>query len=48
MFDAPIGGPANIFIWIVVFLIAFVAAILNVDLFKIYGKKSGDKNKKSH
>jgi len=39
MFDAPIGEGANLFIWIVVFIIAFVAGLMHVDIFKAFNKK---------
>lgn len=45
MFDAPIGDGANTFIWIVVGIIAFVAAIMHVDVFQSFNKdKSEDKH----
>ena len=31
MLNAPIGGPANLFIWIVCITIGFVAAIITID-----------------
>lgn len=43
LFDAPIGEGADLFIWIVVILIAFVGAISQHDaLFK--GKKKKEKH----
>lgn len=44
MFDAPIGDGANLFIWIAVGVIGFVAALMHVDIFKIFGKKPEDKH----
>lgn len=44
MFDAPIGDGANLFIWLAVGAIAFAAALIHIDLFKAFNKKSDDKN----
>lgn len=44
MFDAPIGDGANAFIWIAIGIIAFISALLHVDIFKTFSKKSDDKH----
>ena len=42
MFDAPIGEGANLFINIVLGIIAFAAALIHVNIFKEYNKKTND------
>lgn len=44
MFDPPIGDGASLFLWIVAGLIGFVAALVHIDLFKAFNKKSDDKH----
>ncbi len=31
MLNAPIGGPANLFIWIVCIVVGFVTAVIAID-----------------
>ena len=45
MFDPPIGSGAEIFIIIAVCIIAFVAGIMHIDIFKELNKKPDGKNK---
>ena len=43
MFDPPVGSGAETFVIIAVCIIAFVAGVMHVDIFKEFNKKSEDK-----
>ena len=44
MFSAPIGGPAEVFIWIVCVVLGFTAAIITIDNLPKKKKEKAEEN----